>query len=38
VRLLDEGWIGADERVVLFNTGTALKHVHLWRNGTHKRA
>lgn len=30
IRLLRDGWIGPDESVVLFNTGTALKQVHLW--------
>ncbi len=30
VRLRDAGWIGRDERVVLFNTGTGLKYSHLW--------
>ncbi len=30
IRLLEEGWIQADESVVLFNTGTGLKYVHLW--------
>ncbi|MDE2234496.1 MAG: threonine synthase [Gammaproteobacteria bacterium] len=30
VQLLDSGWIGRDETVVLFNTGTPLKHIHLW--------
>ena len=29
-RLLADGWMRRDETVVLFNTGTALKHVHLW--------
>ena len=29
-RLRDEGWIGDDETVVLFNTGSGLKYVHLW--------
>ena len=24
------GWIGQDERVVLFNTGSGLKYTHLW--------
>jgi threonine synthase len=28
--LLRDGWIGADERVVLFNTGSGLKYAHLW--------
>lgn len=28
-RLIDEGWIDPDERVVLFNTGTGLKYTHL---------
>lgn len=32
LQLLDQGWIRADETVVLFNTGTALKHSHLWRD------
>ncbi len=30
MRLLEEGWIGHDETVVLFNTGTGLKYAHLW--------
>ena len=30
-RLLEQDWISADETVVLFNTGTALKHIHLWQ-------
>ena len=30
MRLLEEGWIGRDETVVLFNTGTGLKYAHLW--------
>jgi threonine synthase len=25
-----QGWIGADETVALFNTGTGLKYAHLW--------
>ena len=29
-RLRDEGWIGNDEQVVLFNTGSGLKYAHLW--------
>jgi threonine synthase len=29
-RLRTQGWIGEDESVVLFNTGTGLKYVHLW--------
>jgi threonine synthase len=29
-RLLQEGWIGSDETVVLFNTGTGVKYAHLW--------
>jgi threonine synthase len=32
-RLRDEGWIGAEETVVLFNTGTGLKYTHLWAAG-----
>jgi threonine synthase len=28
--LLRDGWIGADARVVLFNTGSGLKYAHLW--------
>jgi len=28
--LRQEGWIGDDERVVLFNTGSGLKYAHLW--------
>lgn len=30
IRLLQSGWIKADETVVLFNTGTGLKYAHLW--------
>jgi len=30
VHLLEQGWIKADETVVLFNTGTGLKYAHLW--------
>ncbi|HET6655602.1 MAG TPA: threonine synthase [Gammaproteobacteria bacterium] len=30
IRLLRDGWIDPDESVVLFNTGTALKQIHLW--------
>ncbi len=30
VHLLNMGWIKADERVVLFNTGTGLKYAHAW--------
>jgi len=29
-RLLASGWIGPDETVVLFNTGSGLKYAHLW--------
>jgi threonine synthase len=29
-RLRDRGWIGDDETVVLFNTGSGLKYAHLW--------
>jgi threonine synthase len=29
-RLRDQGWIGDDETVVLFNTGSGLKYAHLW--------
>jgi threonine synthase len=29
-RLRAQGWIGGDETVVLFNTGTGLKYAHLW--------
>jgi threonine synthase len=28
-RLADEGWIGSDERVVIFNTGAAQKYVEV---------
>jgi len=35
VRLASDGWIGPHERVVLFNTGSPLKHLHLWPNSTH---
>jgi len=27
-KLLDDGWISPDERIVLFNTGTGLKYIH----------
>jgi threonine synthase len=30
-RLRDQGWIEADETVVLFNTGSGLKYTHLWQ-------
>jgi threonine synthase len=30
-RLRAQGWIGDDEKVVLFNTGSGLKYTHLWR-------
>jgi threonine synthase len=29
-RLRDQGWIGDEEKVVLFNTGSGLKYAHLW--------
>lgn len=29
-RLRTQGWIKDDERVVLFNTATGLKYIHLW--------
>lgn len=29
VKLVEEGWIQPDERVVLFNTGTGMKYMHL---------
>jgi threonine synthase len=25
-----QGWIGDDETVILFNTGSGLKYTHLW--------
>ena len=28
--LRGQGWIGEDETVVLFNTGSGLKYAHLW--------
>ena len=28
--LRHQGWIGDDETVVLFNTGSGLKYAHLW--------
>jgi threonine synthase len=28
-----QGWIGEDEVVVLFNTGSGLKYTHLWETG-----
>ncbi len=30
IKLLDSNWLGRNETVVLFNTGTPLKHIHLW--------
>jgi threonine synthase len=30
IRLLAQGWIKPDEKVVLFNTGSGLKYAHLW--------
>ena len=27
-KLIKEGWISPDERIVLFNTGTGLKYIH----------
>jgi len=30
IKLLDSGWLKRDETVVLFNTGTPLKQIHLW--------
>jgi threonine synthase len=30
IKLIEQGWIRPDERVVLFNTGTGLKYAHLW--------
>ncbi|MBA3947442.1 MAG: threonine synthase [Herpetosiphonaceae bacterium] len=30
VHLLSSGWLGPDDRVVLFNTGTGLKYTHAW--------
>ena len=30
-RLAEERWIGPDERIVLFNTGTGLKYGHSFR-------
>jgi threonine synthase len=30
VHLIESGWIKADEKVVLFNTGSGLKYAHLW--------
>ncbi len=30
IRLLENGWIEPNERVVLFNTGSGLKYAHLW--------
>lgn len=29
-KLADQGWLGRDERIVLFNTGTGLKYNHLF--------
>lgn len=30
-RLVEDRWVSGDESVVLFNTGTPLKHTHLWQ-------
>lgn len=30
--LRDQGWIGNDETVILFNTGSGLKYAHLWEH------
>ena len=30
IRLCREGWIRPDEKVVIYNTGSALKYIHLW--------
>ena len=30
IKLRDQGWIGDEDRVVLFNTGNALSYAHLW--------
>jgi threonine synthase len=30
-RLVDDGWVDGDERVVLFNTGSGLKYIHLFQ-------
>jgi threonine synthase len=32
LRLREDGWIGNDDRVVLFNTGNGYKYAHLWRS------
>ena len=32
--LRERGWIADDERVVLFNTGTGHKYVHLWETAS----
>ncbi len=29
-RLREQNWIGEQERVVLFNTGSGHKYAHLW--------
>lgn len=34
VRLIEQGWIKPDEKVVLFNTGSGLKYAHLWAKDT----
>jgi threonine synthase len=31
--LRSSGWLGADERIVLFNTGSGLKYNHLFPTG-----
>jgi threonine synthase len=28
IRLVEQGWVHPEERIVLFNTGTGLKYVH----------
>ncbi|GIT29183.1 MAG: hypothetical protein Ct9H300mP1_12290 [Planctomycetaceae bacterium] len=32
-RLCDSGWLDAEERIVLFNTGSGLKYNHLYPPG-----
>jgi len=32
VKLKERDWVGAEERIVLFNTGSGLKYIHLLVN------
>jgi threonine synthase len=31
-QLVESGWLGKDEKVVLFNTGSGYKYSHLWKS------